>query len=121
MGFFKNVADFTRIACEIARTQGLRVMCKEIHRNYVKRYLPPKTRFLPTSVEFEVTTHCNLNCYMCRKVVEVSDIFEVQHMSLDLFERLLERLPFLDLISFCGAGEPIMNPQLMTLGSVKPR
>lgn len=112
MKFLRRAAVLSRIAYGLAREQGLSIMMRELHRQYVKRFLPDKTRFLPTSVEFEVTTYCNLNCVMCRKAFRVSETHKPRHMDLGLLDELLERLPFLELISLCGAGEPIMHPRI---------
>lgn len=112
MGIMQRATVFTRIAFGLAREEGLSVMLRELHRTYVKRFLPDKTRFLPTSAEFEITTYCNLNCIMCRKTFEISENLDRKHMDMRLLETLLERLPFIELISLCGAGEPILHPRI---------
>jgi len=117
MGFLQRAAIITRIAYGLAREQGVPVLLRELHRNYVKRYLPDKTRFLPTSAEFEITTHCNLNCVMCRKAFRISETYQPRHMDMRLLDELLDRLPFLELISLCGAGEPILHPQITEVAS----
>lgn len=113
----KNAAIYLKNAYNIARDEGLQAMFKEMHRSYVQRFRPSRTTFAPTAVELEVSSHCNLDCIMCRKGFGIGEKHEKMHMSMERFETLLKRLPFLKLISFRGCGEPIMNPQIVEIVS----
>ncbi len=62
----------------------------------------------PLYVQFEVTTHCNLACYMC---VRNEVIRHPRHLRFDAFQRVFDqiRAPKLTL---SGAGEPLLHPDL---------
>ncbi len=62
----------------------------------------------PYYVQFEVTTHCNLACYMC---VRNEVIKHPRHLAFEDFRRVFDQIrpPTLTL---SGAGEPLLNPAL---------
>jgi molybdenum cofactor biosynthesis enzyme MoaA len=64
----------------------------------------------PRSMQFEITTRCNLRCDYCthRLLPEHADI------PVERFERLLDRIDLsrVDNIDFTGLGEPVMHPEL---------
>ncbi|MBU0753514.1 MAG: radical SAM protein [Planctomycetes bacterium] len=70
---------------------------------------------MPTSVEWEITTHCNLECTMCGRSFGISAMRESRHVDPATFRDLLSKLPFLELVSFRGAGEPILHPQIIKI------
>jgi MoaA/NifB/PqqE/SkfB family radical SAM enzyme len=62
----------------------------------------------PWHVQLEVTTHCNLACYMC---VRNEAITHPQHLSYDDFQHLFDRIRPRRL-TLSGAGEPLLHPDL---------
>ena len=68
----------------------------------------PEVCARPFYVQFEVTTHCNLACYMC---VRNEVIKHPRHLGFDDFKQVFDqiRAPKLTL---SGAGEPLLNPDL---------
>ena len=62
----------------------------------------------PWHVQLEVTTHCNLACYMC---VRNEAVKHPQHLSYDDFLRLFDRIRPRRL-TLSGAGEPLLHPDL---------
>lgn len=68
----------------------------------------PEVCARPYYVQFEVTTHCNLACYMC---VRNEVIKHPRHLAFEDFRRTADqiRAPKLTL---SGAGEPLLNPDL---------
>jgi len=102
-------------AIRIVRHHGVHELVRALHRGYVHRFLPEKTRFLPSAMEVEITTLCNLECIMCRGDPGFRGKGSPKQMSLERYSLLLERLCFLKDISFRGAGEPAMHPDLVEL------
>jgi len=68
----------------------------------------PEVCAKPFYVQFEVTTHCNLACYMC---VRNEVIKHPRHLGFDDFKKVFDQIrpPKLTL---SGAGEPLLNPDL---------
>jgi MoaA/NifB/PqqE/SkfB family radical SAM enzyme len=112
---YKSAARYMRHSYKILRNHGLKDLFQALHRRYIHHCLPEKTRFLPTAMEVEITTHCNLNCSMCRSGLKFIDANKPKDMAKDRFSDLLDHLGFLNLISFRGAGEPTLHPQLTDL------
>lgn len=65
----------------------------------------------PYYVQFEVTTYCNLACYMC---VRNEVIKHPRHLSLADFQRLFAQIQPRHL-TLSGAGEPLLNPDLVAM------
>ena len=65
----------------------------------------------PHHVQLEVTTHCNLACYMC---VRNEVIKNPRHLSLADFQRLFDQIQPRRL-TLSGAGEPLLNPDLVAM------
>jgi MoaA/NifB/PqqE/SkfB family radical SAM enzyme len=65
----------------------------------------------PYYVQFEVTTHCNLACYMC---VRNEVIQHPRHLPLADFQRLFDQIQPRRL-TLSGAGEPLLHPDLATM------
>lgn len=68
-------------------------------------------RAFPTKLFVEVTTRCNLNCFMCVKQNRGSEVCEGD-FSPELFSRLESALPHIEALILNGIGEPLMNPHL---------
>ncbi len=71
----------------------------------------PALRDFPTKLFVETTTRCNLNCFMCVKQNQGSEVFEGD-FSPELFARLEAALPHVDVLILNGIGEPLLNPYL---------
>ena len=71
----------------------------------------PEVCARPLYVQFEVTTHCNLACYMC---VRNEVIKHPQHLGFDDFRRVFDRIGAPKL-TLSGAGEPLLNPDLVPI------
>jgi radical SAM protein with 4Fe4S-binding SPASM domain len=65
----------------------------------------------PYYVQLEVTTHCNLACYMC---VRNEVIKHPRHLPLADFQRLFDGIRPRRL-TLSGAGEPLLNPDLVAM------
>jgi MoaA/NifB/PqqE/SkfB family radical SAM enzyme len=71
----------------------------------------PEACSRPCYLQLEATTHCNLACYMC---VRNEVIKRPQHLLFEDFRRAFDQIkpPRLTL---SGAGEPLLNPDLMRM------
>jgi MoaA/NifB/PqqE/SkfB family radical SAM enzyme len=65
----------------------------------------------PYYAQVEITTHCNLACYMC---VRNEVIKQPRHLSLAEFQHLFDQIRPRRL-TLSGAGEPLLNPDLMAM------
>lgn len=64
------------------------------------------------------TDRCNVDCLWClRNRVESRDMQHepLPEMTLGIFDRILDRLPLLEAVSFTGQGEPLLNPSLFDM------
>jgi len=65
----------------------------------------------PSRLFVEVTTRCNLNCFMCVKQQEGSAVCEGD-LTPAIFARLEPAFPHLEALVLNGIGEPLINPHL---------
>src|SRR5438093_7138189 len=70
---------------------------------------------LPTELQLEVTSACNLRCAMCLvryrpPVNKVEGALPIQ-----VFDQLLADLPRLQAITLQGLGEPLLHPRLLEM------
>ena len=63
--------------------------------------------------QIEPTTYCNFQCPKCLNIDLKSK--RRGHLSLDTLKIILNRMPFVKDVSFCGLGETFMNPEIMGL------
>jgi radical SAM protein with 4Fe4S-binding SPASM domain len=70
---------------------------------------------LPTALQMEITSACNLRCAMClvryRPPVNKLD----GAMPLDLFRRIVDQVPGLRQLTLQGLGEPLLCPDLLSM------
>lgn len=74
----------------------------------------------PKKLYLEVTTRCNLHCFICVKYKESSCIKE-EHFPLPLFEKIIPSLPTVKTLVLNGIGEPLMHPQLIDFIKIAKR
>jgi len=72
---------------------------------------PPSLRSHPSRLFVEVTTRCNLNCFMCVKQQDGSAVCEGD-LSPEIFARLEPVFPHLEALVLNGIGEPLLSPHL---------
>lgn len=69
-----------------------------------------------TTVNIEVTTHCNLRCVNCPRTVEVDhDRWSNRHMTPDAFAKVIANIPPTDMCHLTWLGEPTLHPDLPQL------
>ena len=66
----------------------------------------------PNWFQIEVTNRCNLSCPMCPR--NTADV-EKRDMSVEIYEKVLGKLPNRGLVSLLGLGEPLLHPQLFEM------
>jgi len=73
-----------------------------------------RLRGLPSLAAFEVTTRCNCSCLNCRSLMTkaVGIAGNGTDMTLEQFDTLLAKLPFVERLEFAGFGEPLLNPHI---------
>lgn len=72
---------------------------------------PPALRNSPTKLYVEVTSRCNLSCFMCVKQQEGNEQCDGD-LSPAMFTRLEPALSRLEALILNGTGEPLLNPHL---------
>lgn len=67
-----------------------------------------KFRNLPSEVMLELTDRCNLDCEYCfrSKNTPNGNVLEFEK-----FRSIIQKIPFAEVISFCGLGEQLLHPK----------
>ncbi len=86
-------------------------MIHELVRKAWEVVRKPEVCGRPYYVQLEITTHCNLACYMC---VRNEVIKHPRHLPLAEFQRLFDQIRPRRL-TLSGAGEPLLNPDLVAM------
>jgi len=76
-----------------------------------------------TTVNIELTSRCNKNCWMCgRRKIErdYPELANYGDMKFDLVEKIAEQLPKGIVVQFHNNGEPLLYPYLMSALSLFP-
>jgi len=103
--YFPGCEDFLHTAS--ARSQAL----MSAQRAEAARYAPNGAIVhgplgAPTTAMVEITERCNLNCIMCqRRKVRMQN----REMSLDTYQRILDKVPSLRQITLLGYGETLIH------------
>jgi radical SAM protein with 4Fe4S-binding SPASM domain len=84
------------------------------------RWLASKLRGssgLPTLATIEPTTRCNCRCLYCRALISKTEMGSLQSrdMTLEDFDMVLKKLPFIRRFEFVGLGEPFLHPHLFDM------
>ncbi len=73
----------------------------------------PSLRAYPAKLFVEVTTRCNLGCFMCVKQTDGCGMTEGD-LTPEIFAALEPAFPNLEALVLNGVGEPLLNPHLET-------
>jgi len=80
------------------------------------RMRKPTSMPFPRSIEFEVSTGCNINCSMCQIHSELEDFERNRSMPLSTFTKVIDETHrFLDTVFLWGLGEPLTNPRFLDM------
>ena len=74
-----------------------------------------KKRFLPTVVQIEGCSMCNLNCRNCYMREHNFGIVKPGYLKLEDFVSFLDKNPFIKKIELCWNGEIFLNPDLLDI------
>lgn len=72
---------------------------------------PPALRTYPSKLFVEITTRCNLGCFMCVKQTDGCAMTEGD-LSPATFAAIEPALPHIETLILNGIGEPLLNPRL---------
>ncbi len=97
--------------------QGVRSLLNlSVAELYTLKVLPLVVKSKPIAAQIEITNVCNLKCKMCaHSIEEWKDRRKLEHMSLENFKLVIDRLPFVQSALINGVGEPLMNPHLVDM------
>ncbi|MDI6840029.1 MAG: radical SAM protein [bacterium] len=90
--------------------------------NRVKKELYLRTTYLnytPFHIGIYATDRCNLNCRMCLRTATNKE-FDYCHqisddMTLNTFQRIIDRFPRATSVNIAGLGEPFLNPNIFDM------
>lgn len=91
-------------------------MIRILSPRWLRRKLKRSSR-LPTLATIEPTTRCNCRCLYCRALISKTDLdlLHGRDMSLEEFDIVLNKLPFIRRFEFVGLGEPFLHPHLFDM------
>jgi radical SAM protein with 4Fe4S-binding SPASM domain len=97
-----------------ALTLPLSVLSKRSTR--AQKYIMNSPRFgMPSSVQIEITTKCNIKCSLCLRTIDPARIVD-SDMSLDLFKSIITQLKGrVQSVSLVGLGEPLLHPEVFSM------
>src|SRR5512135_463574 len=81
-----------------------------------QKYMLNSPRFgMPSSVQIEITTKCNISCRLCLRSFDPARIVDAD-MSLGLFKSIISQLKGkAQSISLVGMGEPMLHPDVFSM------
>ena len=97
-----------------ALTLPLSVLSKKSSR--AQKSIMNSPRFgMPSSVQIEVTSRCNIHCKLCMRNIDPARILD-SDMSLDFFKSLIGQLRGrTQNVSLVGLGEPMLHPEIFSM------
>jgi radical SAM protein with 4Fe4S-binding SPASM domain len=76
-------------------------------------YYPKDDSPLPTSIMIEPSNGCNLKCIMCEVQQKKKDASKF--LALSELKFILEQIPTIKELIFCGIGEPLLNKEIFSM------
>ena len=67
----------------------------------------------PSNITIEISTNCNLSCTMCSRTHSTET--KSQLMGPETYENVLDNFPKLSKVFVCGAGEPLLHPDILEI------
>ncbi len=81
-------------------------------RYYQQKKIPDKASYVPTALQIEVTTACNLKCTMC----EHSFMQEIsRNITFNEFKKIIDENKNIQVINLTGIGESLLNPEFIKM------
>lgn len=67
----------------------------------------------PAHAQIETTTYCNAKCIMCSRTFKKESLDgKPKHMTLEVFKKVIRKLPHCTKVLLHGFGEPLLNPEI---------
>jgi MoaA/NifB/PqqE/SkfB family radical SAM enzyme len=64
----------------------------------------------------EITTDCNLKCMGCPRTVAIeNNNWTNRSISLEKFKKILDHIPFTNMVTLHGIGEPMLHPEFLDI------
>lgn len=96
----------------MAETRGAGGIGARLVRPLVRRFLTSGRIPLPSMLMIEVSSLCNLRCFMCAKTLGYKGTPPDRLIDMDVVERLAGVLPFLEYVDLSGVwGEALIKPE----------
>lgn len=102
----------TELAINAFLRNGPKGILNLYNRKHDEKTLPIECNFMPTALQIEPTTRCNLKCTMCEHTFLKDKGLNV---GIELFKKTVEGNPFLELVNLTGIGESLMNPDFFKM------
>jgi MoaA/NifB/PqqE/SkfB family radical SAM enzyme len=117
LGLSGYKTDFCRkkIAYGMYKRLGLRGIRRFINNFLDIQYTTServKTYSMFTKLDLEPTINCNLGCKMCNRT-QLNG--KSGNMSFDDFKKIIDKMPNLVDVKFCGLGETLFNPDILKM------
>jgi radical SAM protein with 4Fe4S-binding SPASM domain len=77
------------------------------------RILPEKVRSKPIHMFVDVTSRCNIDCYMCWREFAFHNAFG--DMTMETFNNILPLMDYMQTVVLQGSGEPFMNKNFIQM------
>lgn len=108
-----RLGEKVRLTGRIARHHGWRGIVNLLRCYRDLRLEPEQTRGHILYAQIEPTTFCNFRCTQCDNPLFPRE--RLRHLTLEQFERILDRLPFVVKMSLVGIGETLLNPKIIDM------
>lgn len=115
--FIKMLYQITKKIVYLTRERGVKFCLNLIALEISNRLELSRVYGQPKHAQIEITTHCNLHCPMCSRTVWDNHNFlkNPKHMSFQDFKKIVIKLPYCESINLQGAGESLLNPDLVNM------
>ena len=107
--------SFASSLAEKAIKHGVPRFCNFVGSGLSALISTSRVPFLPPVLFIEVTTKCNLRCFMCPHTFQE---YEAKDMSLKEFEGILAQFPTLNMLIPQGIGEPLLCEHIFPMISL---
>ena len=82
-------------------------------KNYEDRFMPSKSHTRPIHMFVDVTSRCNIDCFMCWR--QYAQDTTIGDMSLDTFKKVVPLMDYMDSVVLQGSGEPFFNREFIPM------
>ncbi len=89
---------------------------RQVSNRFMANFLgnKKKLQYSPCSLSIDLTTICNMDCSFC-STANYREIIKKRNLSFGKVKKLLDKYNKATWVSFCGEGEPFLNPDLFKM------